>query len=251
MDFIEFQDFNDLKDYYNSYNKHRGCYIGSIGKFYNLKDNKVYNMGCKHWSCPRCRARKKYQLFLETYYLTQNLGMDKHFIMTFQGKEFREKIPYYQSFPIMNNIWHKYHKVIEYHKGKIDYLIFPRAQQDGYCHFHVTMPRSISWKFLDEKRKLYPEMGYVRINKNVDLAEYLHKDFFKDHEYVIPFGVKHFRSSRSLKINRFYNPFFHEDNAFVTGDIKKLEELVIEKFGRSLPLEEYVKQFVEIKNKED
>jgi len=171
--------------------------------------------------------------------------MDKHFIITFGGKEFRAKYTYKESYAIMSNYWHKYSKVIEYHKGKFDYIQFPRAQQDGYCHLHTIIPNYISWKFLDEKRKLYPEMGYVRINKNVDLAQYLHKDFFKDNEYYLPKGVRHYNSSRALKLVKYMNPFFQEDNVMMLGKykIQEFETEVENKFRCALPNEYYIGRY--------
>jgi len=165
--------------------------------------------------------------------------------MTFGGKEFREKYNFTETYKIMSRIWNKYKMVIEYHKGKFDYIILPRAQQDGVCHFHCILPKWISWRFLDKKRKLYPEMGYVRINKNVDLADYLHNDFFKDHEYWIPEGVRHYSSSRGLKFNKFTNPYFNEENSMILGQhtISDLEDLVMEQFGRLLPASYYLSKY--------
>lgn len=239
-------DFLELSDYYNSYNYHSSCFNGGLGEIYNLRNDNVNPISCHHWDCPKCRPNNKYKLFLETYYLVENLDFNKHFTITFQGKKIREKHSFEQSYPIMSKIWNKYKQVIEYHKGKFDYIIFPRAQKNGYCHFHVILPKFISWKFLDEKRKLYPELGYVRINKNVDLAQYLHQDFFKDHEYYIPKGIRHYSTSRALKFNKFSNPFFQEDNAIIMGNhtMQEFEDLVKEKFGRPLPNEHYLKEFI-------
>jgi hypothetical protein len=243
---VRFLDFIQLGDKYNSFNQHKACFNGSLGKIYNLRRDEVNNLNCNHWDCPRCRSKKKYQLFLETFYLVNQLDLNKHFIMTFQGKDFRDKYSYEESYEIMSKTWHKYQQVIEYHKGKFDYIKFPRAQQDGYCHFHIILPKFISWYFLDLKRKLYPELGFVRISKNVDLAEYLHRDFFKDHEYYIPKGVRHYSCSRGLTYNKFSNPYFQEDNAIILGrhTLSEFEDLVNKKFGRSLPNEEYLKEFV-------
>jgi len=237
--------FKQLSDDYNSYETHRGCYNGSIGKIYNLRENVVNHVGCNHWNCPRCRKRLRWNLYEQTFYLSKSLGLDKHFIITFGGKEFRTKYTYEESYGIMSNYWDKYKKVIEYHKGKFDYIQFARAQQDGYCHLHTIIPKFISWKFLDEKRKLYDKMGFVSINKNVDLADYLSYDFFKDREYYIPKGVRHYNSSRALTLNRFDNPFFQDDNVMVLGrhTVEKFEDDVLGKFGRLLPNEYYIREY--------
>jgi len=245
----EIKDFQQLKDYYNSYDQHKGCFTGSLGKIYDLRNDKLRPFGCFNWNCPKCRPYLKYKLYVETFNICKAFELDKHFIITFQGKKFRDKIPFYQSYQIMSNIWNKYKKVIEYHKGKFEYLIFPRAQKDGYCHFHIILPKYISWYFLEKKRKLYPEMGYLRINKNIDLAEYLHRDFFKDNEYYTPLGQRHYSSSKALTFNQYINPYFREDNILLLGRHKPedMEKEIIKKFGRLLPFEEYVKKFADIK----
>jgi len=169
--------------------------------------------------------------------------------MTFGGSEFRDLYTPEQSYPIMAKIWNKFKQVIEYHKGKFDYIILPRAQKDGYCHYHTLLPKNISWYFLNEKRKLYPEMGFLRINRNVDIAEYLHGDFFKDSEYYLPHGCRHYSSSRGIKFNKYSNPYFQDDNVIILGNhtLQQFEDLVNEKFGRSLPNEEYIKEFLKVK----
>ena len=39
------------------------------------------------------------------------------------------------------------------------------------------------------------------IRENQDVAEYLCKDFFDDKEWYIPFNIKHYHTSRNVKIN--------------------------------------------------
>lgn len=234
-----------LYNQYNSYFMNSGCFNGSIGEIYNSRSHKVLNMSCKMWSCPKCRKRLKYRLFLETFYLVDQLELNKHFILTFGGEEYRKKYSFYDSYKIMSNNWDKFKKVIEYHKGKFDYILFPRAQNDGYCHYHVLLPKYISWYFLENKRKKYDEMGYLRINKNRDVAEYLHSDFFKDSEYWIPTNIKHYKSSRGIKFNKYRDPFFEDDNCMILGkhSVEDLEELVEDKFKCSLPNEYYLRKY--------
>lgn len=235
MDFLEqIENYTDAK-------KHRGCYKGFYGKVYNLNEDIVRPLGCNNWNCPNCRPRKKYNLFLETYYCVINLDLTRHFIMTFQGKKYRELYSWIESYYVMSKIWNKYKQVIEYHYGPLDYIQFPRSQQDGYCHLHTLIPKYIPWRFLEKKRrKLYPELGSVSINKNVDVATYLHRDFFKDNEYIIPNKFTHVRHSRSIKFNEFNKNDF---NLIFSGNMSEgaINKFVVDKLDR-LPLDVYINE---------
>ena len=52
-------DFIENKNIYRSINEHRKCFNGSIGKIYNLRENRVFDIGCNRWDCPKCRPKKK------------------------------------------------------------------------------------------------------------------------------------------------------------------------------------------------
>lgn len=241
-----------LYNEYNSYFSHIGCYNGSLGEIYNNRKNMVYPVACKNWSCPKCRKILKYNLFVEVFYLVYALNLDRHFIITFRGNRDYKRgygvlSEFEDSYRIMSKLWNKFKKVIEYHKGKFDYILLSRSQNDGFCHFHILLPKYISWYFLDKKRKLYDDLGYLSINKNRSVADYLHKDFFKDSEYWIPKGVKNYKSSRGIKFNKYKENDFKLENCFILGKhtMKDFEDLVESRFGRCLPIDYYMKRYVD------
>jgi hypothetical protein len=238
--------FLDQIDNYTNSVKHRGCINGNYGKIYNFNSDTVRNLGCNNWNCLYCRPMKKYNLFLATYYLVINLDLNRHFVMTFGGSKFRNEFSWEESYYIMSEIWSKFKDVIEYNYGPFDYIQFPRAQRDGYCHYHTLIPMYIPFSFLEKKRKeLYPELGYLRIMKNVDVAQYLHRDFYKDPEYYIADGYKHFRTSRGIELKSFKTEFQEENKIFVgRWSEGQVNEIMKKKYGR-MPLDLYINEINE------
>jgi hypothetical protein len=176
-------------------------------------------------------------------------------IITFPGNAARNKIPYHQSYPIMNNDWNKLCKVIKYRYPDYKYILFPRAQSKpiennpiGYCHFHVIHNKRIPKPWLDNKCKRYT-LGYTFLRYNEDVADYLHRDFYDDDEWIIPFNIKHHRSSRSILIRHQYKA--NPDNIIFmpTAKISTIEHTVNEHYTRILPFEEYISQFIQITSK--
>lgn len=170
-----------------------------LGKLYIPEENKIMDIPCGMWPCERCRPNLKYKLYEDILRNVYNFDLQKHFVITFAGKEYREKYSIEDSYKIMSIAWHKYLNVINYHYGKIIYILLPRAQKSGYCHYHILTNKFLDWKFLNKKRKKYG-LGYVSIQKNKDVAEYLNTDFFKSHEWMIPKGIRHYRCSREIKL---------------------------------------------------
>ena len=150
----------------------------------------------------------------------------------------------------MPQSWKKLKQAIQFKYGKFDYILLPRSQQDGYCHYHIiTNSKYIPHKFLDKKRKKYPNMGYLSIQTNQTLAYYLTNDFFKDNEYIIPENRKHFYGSADVKkyltINILKNTDNHQLNYnYKEGNrIKQYEQQLQEINRYPLPFEEYLKEF--------
>ena len=185
--------FNEIKNDYS--NKYTLC--ERLGKLYIEENNKIIDIPCNKWECKLCRPKLQYLLYEEILNYVYIFNLQKHFVITFEGKEYRQKYTIEESYKFMNKQWHKFLNVINYHYGKIIYILLPRAQKDGYCHFHILTNKYLDWKFLNEKRKKY-NLGYVSIQKNKDVAEYLNTDFFKKHEWYIPKGIRHYRSSREI-----------------------------------------------------
>jgi hypothetical protein len=150
----------------------------------------------------------------------------------------------------MPKSWKKYKQVIQYKYGKFDYIMLPRSQKDGYCHYHIILNSDyIPQTWLDTKRKKYSNMGYVSIQTNQTLAYYLTNDFFKDNEYVIPENKRHFYGSSEVKkyltINNSKNienyplNYNHDEG----NKIQQYEQQIQEINGYPLPLEEYLSEY--------
>lgn len=235
-------EFSKLKEEYKKVNL--GCCKN--GGIYSLREEKIKPVFCKNWSCARCRKKLKYDLYMKTLTNAYAFNLDRHFIITIGGKKYRKNNSYQDSYKYMSKGWNKLKQIIKYHYGKFDYIGFPRAQKDGYCHLHLLINRRVPWSFLDKKRKKVG-LGFVSIQKNRKVADYLHQDFFKDHEYYTPKNVKHYYSSRSIIINNHnkeVDPWWKKENIyFETSDREFMYKEIAKRFGRPLPFEEYVKMF--------
>ena len=193
--FLILIEFEDLK---NDYQK-ASCLFTSR-KTYNEKEHFIKNVPCLNFSCDKCRQSLKKQLFYNTIIACDVFSLDKHLVLTTEGKKFRNEHDYNESYKLMSKSWKKFKQVVQYKYGKFNYILFPRSQGDGYCHYHIISDmKYVPQKWLDLKRKKYSNMGYISIQQNVDIAEYLTKDFWKDSEYYIPYGKKHFIGSKEVK----------------------------------------------------
>lgn len=242
--------FEDLEyDYYM-----RNYLCGSVGKIYDFRNNRLPDVGCNKWNCAYCRPFKKFNLYMEILRYVYVYNLDKHFVITFEGKKLRDKISWFDSYKFMSKEWDKLVHTIKYNyyeryckNGEyapyigenFSFIVLPRSQKSGYCHYHVLVPDEISWYYLDNIRKRY-NLGYMSIKRNKSVAEYLSNDFFKDNEWVIPYQVYHYRCSRNIKINK-----YSEKNLFFTFDcdFETIEKKVFDTYGYPLPFEEYLKVF--------
>ena len=177
-----------------------------------------------------------------------SFDLDRHFIITSRGKNFRTMYTYEESYDYMSYGWKKLKQRIQRKYGYFDYICFPRAQRDGYVHLHVIVNKFIPWSFLDVVR-LEVGLGYTSIQKNKSVSDYLHQDFFKDHEYYIPEGKKRYYSSRSIVMNQYKrSEWWNDENIFFKGkmNLDEIYDLINKKFGYPLPFEEYVNRFIEL-----
>lgn len=235
--------YSTLKDHYES--KNVKC-EKDLGRIYSLRNNSLYYVGCGKWDCARCRPRLKYNLYLDLLRYIYIYDLYYHFVITFSGNKLRQQYSYDESFVYMNKAWDKYKLVIEYRYGKMSYIVLPRSQRNGYCHYHILTNIFPSIGFLEEKRKKY-SLGFNRIKENKNVAEYLQQDYFKDHEYIIPKNIRHYRSSRNIKLlNYKKDSFWNEDNVYYSkyASFKFIDLDVNERFGRPLPLVEYLKEYI-------
>ena len=168
------------------------------------------------------------------------LGFDKHLVMTVPGIQFRKKVTWNQSYPILNYETNKLldtikreiqtqrriqqgeqikrkvkmensflHKNQELPDYDIALIILPRAQANpkddnpiGYAHNHILTNYPLNKHWIEEKiDKNGYQLGYTFIRDNQNIADYLCNDFFIDDEWVIPKNIKHYRTTRNVKLN--------------------------------------------------
>jgi len=221
------------------------------GRVYTYCKDSLFDLNCKQYTCKHCRPALKKDLHDKVCMQVDGFELNYHMVITFPGNDYRNKIDYSNSYRIMNRDWNKLRGVINYYYPGFKYIIFPRAQANpkpgnprGYCHFHVIHNKKIDKEWLDKKCDKYM-LGYTFLRFNEDVAGYLHNDFYSDDEWVIPFNVKHYRSSRCIKINPGLGYEKDIDNIYFTAnaDYISIENSIIDKYNRCLPFVEYVKMF--------
>jgi hypothetical protein len=177
---------------------------GKLGYTYDKKENFMQRRHCNKWECSICRPALKHQLYIEILKNVYNFDLQKHFVLTFGGKEQREKYTWWESYYYMNKQWNLFLKTIKRKYGRISFILFPRAHKDGYCHYHILTNKYMSWNWLNKKRKKY-NLGFSSIQENKSIAEYMNNDFFKANEWFIPLGIKRFRTSRDIILRNWVN----------------------------------------------
>lgn len=71
-------------------------------------------------------------------------------------------------------------------------------------------------------------MGFVSIQKNNNIAEYLTNDFWKDHEYYIPYGLKHFTGSEQVRKYLAVNFYKDPDSTFF--QLKNCDKRIVDQY---------------------
>ena len=226
--------FNEYKQSYNNQNNLCG---EDLGHLYNSDKNKLSDVPCMKWNCEICRPILQKILYDNIVMNVLIFDLNKHFVITSPGKEFRSKYTWYESYKHMSVQWNNFLKVIKYHYGDIDYILLPRAQGDGYCHYHILTNTWLDWKFLNKKRKKY-DIGYLTITKSKSVADYLYYDYYNDHEWFIPDNVKHYRSSRSIILNN-VEPDHGIQYFNNQTNLKQISNFVEKLYGKNLDLNEY------------
>ena len=243
-----------LKQDYQTLN----TYCKNIGKVYDYRQDKLHDLLCNKWNCSRCRKIKKNKLYHQIVKAVLIHNINIHFVITFKGKDYRQQFTPIESYEWMNKLWdlflhkikydyyehHTLNSYAKYYGEQLTYIILPRAQKTGYCHFHIFLKDTIDFDYLDSVRHQYG-LGYTTILHNQSLADYLHKDFFNDHEWIIPYNIKHYRTSRNILLNNESTTNFNQELiVFPHNNINIIEQEINNLFARPLPHEEYVKQMV-------
>lgn len=209
------------------------------GMITETKEAQLLPMRCNNITCARCRPSIIKQYYLNTLNVILQDDINYHLIITFPGKQLREKVPWYQSYAIMNKDFVKLIQAINYQiqkqrQGKIThlketlfpdqyqeqtkellkedlkYIKMPRSQNNptklnlpGYAHFHIGLNKPLNIKSIEEiiKKNKY-KMGYGFITKNLRFADYVFNDFSNAAEWVIPLNLKHYSTSRNIILNK-------------------------------------------------
>jgi len=252
----------------------------------DYKIDVVDNLLCHNFSCERCRRIKKRMMFFKILELCCEHDLRFHRVLTCAGAEYRASHSIEESYVDMAVAWHKLSKMIDYwfvkkfgNSVRFSYIVMPRSQKDGYCHYHIISNFNLYKPWIQSVIKRYPVLGFVGVGKKQDPVSYLCNDFFKDSEYWIPVGKRHFSHSSDLDLSfaefqddwakRFSVLFFRDFRKSGCENLDMLYEAVCRKyranrvldmrkhpdreydsvdtdqddFGVPLPLEEYVKVF--------
>jgi len=249
--------WEQLKDYYHS--KRGYCSNGRRGRSYKYRHDTLEDLPCDSITCGKCRPGIKKQIHNLTVEQIQKNDLDQHFVITSPGKQFRKEHDYANSYAIQEYEWNKYRFKIKHHFPDFTWIRLPRAQAKptgdnpvGFAHQHIITNKPIhkrtgetlSFKWLTENKKRY-QLGFVWIRENQSVAEYLHKDFYDDDEWVIPISKRHFSTSRDIILRPNGRFEKNPDNLYFQPQFKidQIEQKVNEVYSRPLPFPEYVKQF--------
>jgi hypothetical protein len=241
--------FSDIRSRYMGVNP--GC--GNSKFLYSLKDDSVHSVLCHSFSCERCRRIKKRLLFFRLLDVCVECDLHVHTVITCAGDDYRSVHSIEDSYSDMAKAWNKLRLMIKYHMGNdFSYVAMPRAQKNGYCHYHILSNFVLNKSWLQTVLRRYPIFGFVGLGRRRDPVRYLCNDFFKDSEYYIPFGKRHFSVSRDVHVgtgdvDEFRKMesllFFKSRGKSSLENLDVFADAVDQRFGRPLPFEEYMKVF--------
>jgi len=214
--------YKQLKEYYQKNNKicksnhlgvtythsHYDKLINEQGLIYKgqYRGNHIHRIKCKKFQCDRCRKntlipklKKKLNKAITEHQLYT------HIVITTEGEEYRKENNYYQSYIDMSRSLNKIRKILsedaKKQGKKFTYINLIRAQKNGYCHLHILTDMYIPKKRLQDISDKYFNTGFIKVKSVKDIDKYLTNDFEKDHEFYIPFGRRHYTTSRNIDLN--------------------------------------------------
>lgn len=177
------------------------------------RGSRINRILCSKFQCDRCRPLLKDALKNKMQLAITDHQLYTHFVITTEGKEYRDQNDYIQSYKDMAIAWNKIRLILSKNatqQGKhFSYICLFRSQKNGYCHLHVLTNLFIPKKRLQEISAKYFNTGFIKIKSNKDITNYLTNDFMKDHEFFIPFGRRHYTTSRNIDLNIYED--FEED----------------------------------------
>lgn len=174
---------------------YKGVYRGS----------KINRILCSKFHCDRCRNLLKHKLKKEMELAIHEHKLYTHFVVTSEGTIYRDANNYIKSYADMSIAWNKIRKILASDAKKqgkdFSYICLFRAQKSGYCHLHVLTNLYIPKQRLKDITNRYYNTGFMRIKSNKNITNYLTNDFMKDSEFYIPFGRRHYTTSRNIHLD--------------------------------------------------
>ncbi|GAI13871.1 unnamed protein product, partial [marine sediment metagenome] len=206
--------FSQLSYFYQKVNTI--CMSNALGVIYNpstydnrskkstYRGSKINQIGCGKFHCDRCRPRLKYRMKLEIENAMKKHKLYTHFVVTTEGKKYRDKNDYFQSYLDMSETFNKIRNILSNYANKqgkrFTYICLIRAQEKGYCHLHVMTNLYIPKQLLQDISDKYFNTGFIRI-KAIRNRKRLSNYFMKDEEWYIPLGRRHYSCSRDIDLD--------------------------------------------------
>jgi len=226
----------------------------------NYQGSTINRILCSKFHCDRCRTLLKYKLKNEIQNALEDYQLYTHFVITTEGTDYRNYNDYIQSYTDMSHAWNKIRKILSYDAKKqgknFTYICLIRAQKNGYCHLHVLTNLYIPKTRLTEISSKYFNTGFIKIKSNKDIANYLTNHLLKDHEYYIPFGRRHYTTSRNINLDiydKLENELQSPENSMhirlepLIPFIDQIYEQIEHEYGYPPPFDFMLSQFTAVK----
>ena len=201
------EDWSFRKYYYNKI----PSYCGTNIIFDKNDPSKMSHVGCNRLSCPRCRPKLKNKLVERITEVCVQHDLFRQLVLTCPGKEWRKTHTSGESFTWLNKKWDSFKVLYNRETGKkLHYIKLPRCQKSGYCHGHILIDQYIPNSLIEDLIKRVGLGSNYKIH-HMDihrLGEYLKNDFYKEHEWFIPVGMRHISSSMELLDQGFRKSIF-------------------------------------------
>lgn len=179
------------------YNKLPGYCKTNVMFKKNTPETLVF-MGCNRLSCPRCRSKIKKKLLDRIYDTCIKYNLLRQLVLTCPGRAWRDKTNVDASFNFITKKFTEFKILYTRETGKkLNYVKLSRSQSDGFCHLHILLDRYIKVGVIKDilKRVGLGSSFHIKYMDLHRLRDYLRNDFFKDHEWYIPYGMRHISSS--------------------------------------------------------
>ena len=249
-------DFSTLTNFYHKTNLI--CLSNYLGVKYSFRNNSLSNILCNKFHCDRCRQKliSRLKPKIEKYLGEKHLY--NHIVITTEGNEkYRDHHTYIESYRDMMYVWNIIRTVLSYRAKKkgfnLSYILLNRSQKNGYCHLHIITNYHVKKKELRSILAKHKNTGFCEVTKHEKTANYLTNDFRKDHEWIIPFGIRHYTCSRDIDLNIDLNDDPEDPKLHIPLDPNKKQkpvdqvyDAINKKYGYPPPFDYLLSKFVEI-----